>query len=45
MNFSIKPVTTAQTLDSILASADIIFDSNDTIPTNIEKNTIDALPR
>ncbi len=44
VNFSIKPVTTSQTLDSILARADIIFDTNDTIPTNIEKNTIDALP-
>lgn len=44
VNFSIKPVTTAQTLDSILARADIVFDANDTIPTNIEKNTIDALP-
>jgi hypothetical protein len=44
VNFSIKPVTTAQTSDSILARADIIFDGNDTIPTNIEKNTIDALP-
>lgn len=44
VNFSIKPVSSAQTLDSILARADIVFDSNDTIPTNIEKNTIDALP-
>lgn len=43
INFSIKPVTNAQTLDSILASADIIFDANDTIPTNIHKNTIDAV--
>lgn len=44
VNFSIKPVSNAQTLDSILARADIVFDANDTIPTNIEKNTIDALP-
>jgi RHS repeat-associated protein len=44
VNFSIKPLSAAHTLDSILASADIIFDSNDTIPTNIAKNTIDALP-
>lgn len=44
VNFSIKPVTTAQTLDSILAKADIVFDANDTIPTNVERNTIDALP-
>lgn len=42
VNFSIKPVANAQTLDSILAQASIIFDTNDTIPTNIEKNTIDA---
>ncbi len=44
VNFSIKPVIHAQTLDSILAQAFIIFDTNDTIPTNIEKNTIDAVP-
>ncbi|MBK8140154.1 MAG: hypothetical protein IPK57_03515 [Chitinophagaceae bacterium] len=37
VNFSIKPVTTAQTLDTVLASAEIIFDSNEIIPTNIEK--------
>lgn len=43
VNFSVKPVTNAQTLDSILAFADIVFDQNDTIPTNIEKNVIDAL--
>lgn len=43
VNFSIKPVSSAHTLDSVIAKADIIFDSNDTIPTNIEKNTIDAL--
>lgn len=43
VNFSIKPVATAQTLDSILAYADIVFDQNDTIPTNIEKNVIDAV--
>ena len=44
VSFSVKPVRTAVTRDSILARADIIFDANDTIPTNIEKNTIDALP-
>ncbi len=42
VNFSIKPVTTAVTLDTILAKADIIFDTNETIPTNEEVNTIDA---
>jgi hypothetical protein len=42
VNFSIKPKQTALTLDSIDASAAIVFDFNDTIPTNIAKNTIDA---
>lgn len=44
VNFTIKPIPSAHTQDSILARADIIFDTNDTIPTNVEKNTIDALP-
>lgn len=44
VNFSIKPVSNANTLDTILARADIVFDNNDTIPTNVELNTIDALP-
>ncbi|MBW7838263.1 MAG: T9SS type A sorting domain-containing protein [Chitinophagaceae bacterium] len=43
VTFSVKPVADAQTLDSILAYADIVFDQNDTIPTNIEKNVIDAV--
>lgn len=43
VTFSVKPVNTAHTLDSILARADIVFDSNDTIPTNIARNTIDAV--
>jgi RHS repeat-associated protein len=42
VNFSIKPVANAVTLDTVLASAEIIFDSNEMIPTNVEKNTIDA---
>ncbi len=42
VNFSIKPMQTALTLDTIGARASIVFDSNDTIPTNIAKNTIDA---
>lgn len=42
VNFSIKPIQTAVTLDSIGARAAIVFDFNDTIPTNIAKNTIDA---
>ncbi len=42
VNFSIKPLQTAITLDTIEARAAIVFDFNDTIPTNIAKNTIDA---
>ncbi len=42
VNFSIKPVQSALTLDTISAHASIVFDSNDTIPTNRAKNTIDA---
>ena len=41
-NFNIKPKQTDITLDTIGARAAIIFDTNDTIPTNIAKNTIDA---
>ena len=43
VNFTIKPRTDAQTLDTIGARAFIIFDDNEVIPTNIHKNTIDAL--
>ena len=43
VNFSIKPKTNAQTLDTIGARAFIVFDENDIIPTNIHKNTIDAV--
>jgi RHS repeat-associated protein len=43
-NFSIKPKTNAVTLDTIGARARIVFDDNDTIPTNIYTNTIDAFP-
>lgn len=42
-NFTIKPRTTAITLDTIAALADIIFDQNDAIATNVEVNTIDAV--
>jgi hypothetical protein len=42
VNFSIKPMQSAITLDTIGARAAIVFDFNDTIPTNIAKNTIDA---
>ena len=43
VNFSIKPRQDAQTLDTIGARAFILFDQNDTIPTNIHTNTIDAV--
>ncbi len=42
VNFSIKPLASSLTLDTIGARASIVFDSNDTIPTNIYTNTIDA---
>jgi len=42
VNFSVKPKKTAVTLDTIVDHASILFDSNDTIPTNLHKNTIDA---
>lgn len=43
VNFSIKPRTDAQTLDTIAATAGIIFDQNDILLTNTHTNTIDAL--
>jgi len=42
VTFSIKPRANALTLDTIGAKAKIMFDQNDTIPTNIYTNTIDA---
>lgn len=42
VNFSTKPVQSAVTLDTISTIAKIVFDGNDTIPTNRHKNTIDA---
>ena len=44
VNFTAKPMATAQTRDTIFAQAQIVFDVNDTISTNIEFNTIDARP-
>ncbi len=44
VNFTIKPKQDAATLDTIGARAEIIFDENEMIPTNIHTNTIDALP-
>ena len=43
-NFTIVSKEDAQTGDQMNATAKIIFDNNDTIPTNVETNTIDALP-
>jgi RHS repeat-associated protein len=43
VNFSMKPLSSAQTLDTIGARAFIIFDQNEVIPTNIHTNTIDAV--
>ncbi len=43
-NFTIMSKDDANTGDQMNADAQIIFDSNDTIPTNVETNTIDALP-
>ncbi len=42
VNFSAKPKQSAVTLDTIAARAEIIFDDNEMIPTNIHTNTIDA---
>ncbi|PVD52724.1 hypothetical protein DC498_07270 [Terrimonas sp.] len=43
VNFSMKPLSTANTLDLIDADAEIVFDENEMIPTNIHTNTIDAI--
>jgi hypothetical protein len=42
VNFTIKPKQTDITLDTIHAEAKIVFDGNDTIPTNYHTNTVDA---
>ncbi len=43
VNYSIKPRQNAVTLDTIAAKAEIVFDSNELIPTNVHTNTIDAV--
>jgi len=43
VNFTMQPVSNAQTRDTATAQASIIFDINDSIPTNTWKNTIDAV--
>ena len=42
VSFTMKPKVLSLTRDTIFARAQIVFDTNDTIPTNIEFNTIDA---
>jgi hypothetical protein len=42
VNFTAKPANSTITRDTIFAQAKIVFDSNDTIATNIEFNTVDA---
>ncbi len=44
VNFRIRARSNAVTGDTIGAQAQIVFDENDTIPTNIYTNTIDAVP-
>lgn len=42
VNFFIKPSSSDVTGDTTHAVASIVFDGNDTVPTNVAKNTIDA---
>lgn len=42
VQFSLKPISTMKTGDTISIAARIVFDDNDTIPTNRWKNVIDA---
>ena len=45
MSFTIKPKANAcVTGDELTASASIVFDINEAIPTNVWHNTVDALP-
>ncbi len=44
VTFTMQPLSSAATRDTIFATAEIVFDDNDTIVTNTEFNTIDALP-
>ncbi len=44
VSFSLKPKASANTGDTCMEEAVIIFDENDPIATNKETNTIDALP-
>ena len=44
VSFTIKPKTNCITGDIITATASIVFDINEAIPTNVWHNTVDALP-
>ncbi len=44
VNFFVKPKLPGHTRDTILAKANIVFDLNEPIETNIWSNIIDALP-
>jgi len=44
VTFYMKPAPASQTRDTIFSTAEIIFDSEGSIMTNTEYNTIDALP-
>lgn len=43
VTFSMVPKEDAQTLDTIGAKAEIVFDKNEMIPTNVHTNTLDAV--
>lgn len=43
VTYSIKPIATAQTGDSITAKASIVFDQNDPVETNTWVNIVDAV--
>ncbi|MCX6270604.1 MAG: T9SS type A sorting domain-containing protein [Bacteroidetes bacterium] len=44
VNFTIKPIGSAVTGDTLIKQASIVFDINEAMTTNTWKNTIDALP-
>ena len=44
VTYSVIPAANAMTRDTISADAQIVFDNNEPIPTNVWKNTMDALP-
>jgi Secretion system C-terminal sorting domain len=43
VSFTLQPIPTVLTRDTIAEKASIIFDDNEAIETNVEKNTIDAV--